>query len=87
MSGLPTAVGTNSEIELARASLKSTGLLEFFHHISSVSDALPPKPAPDIFRRSAERLGVPFSKVLVFEDSDEGVQAALGAGLDIIQLK
>jgi HAD superfamily hydrolase (TIGR01509 family) len=83
---IPMAVGTNSENELARATLTATGLIEFFDHISSVSDGLPAKPAPDIFRRSAERLGIPFERVLVFEDSDESVRAARDAKLDVIRL-
>lgn len=62
------AVGTNAEIEVAQASLKACGLLHYFEHMSSVSQGLRPKPAPDIFRDAAERLGSPYSQTLVFED-------------------
>lgn len=82
----PMAVGTNSEAEVAAASLKSVGLFDAFDHIVCVSDGLPPKPAPDIFKHATERLGFLPEQTLVFEDSNEGVRAALSAGLDVIQI-
>jgi pseudouridine-5'-monophosphatase len=42
------------------------------------------KPAPDIFLQAAERLGVPASYCLVFEDSPVGVAAARAAGMSVI---
>jgi HAD superfamily hydrolase (TIGR01509 family) len=80
------AVGTNSERDVAAASLTATGLLGFFDHVVTISDGVPPKPAPDIFMRAAGLLKAEFSQTLVFEDSNEGVQAALTAGMDVVQL-
>jgi HAD superfamily hydrolase (TIGR01509 family) len=80
------AVGTNAEAEVAQASLKATGLLGYFDHITSISDGLPPKPSPGIFQHAAARLGFSARETLVIEDSDEGVQAALSADLDVIKL-
>jgi len=82
----PMAVGTNSEPEVAAASLKSTGLTDAFEHVVCVSDGLAAKPAPDIFKRATDLLGYPPAQTLVIEDSNEGVRAALDAGLDVIQL-
>jgi HAD superfamily hydrolase (TIGR01509 family) len=82
----PMAVGTNSESEVAAASLKSTGLADAFQYIVCISDGLAPKPAPDIFKRATNLLGHPPAQTLVFEDSNEGVRAALDAKLDVIQL-
>jgi HAD superfamily hydrolase (TIGR01509 family) len=39
------------------------------------------KPAPDIYRLALERLGKQSSECLVIEDSENGLRAALGAGL------
>lgn len=83
---LPMAVGTNSEIEVATASLKSVGLFDAFQHIVCVSDGYAAKPAPDIFEQAVARLGALPSHTLVLEDSPEGVCAGLSAGLDVIQL-
>ena len=84
--GMPMAVGTNAESAVAKASLRAIGLIDRFAHIATVSDGLSPKPAPDIFQDCARRLGTPFSKILVFEDSDSGVAAALAANLDVVQI-
>ncbi len=39
------------------------------------------KPAPDIFLAAAEKLGVPPSDCIAFEDAPKGVQAAVAAGM------
>ncbi len=39
------------------------------------------KPAPDIYLLALERLGVPAAEVLVVEDSRNGLEAAIAAGL------
>ncbi|NNL18557.1 MAG: HAD family phosphatase [Boseongicola sp.] len=81
----PMAVGTNAEKQVAEASLQATGLGRFFDHIVAVSDGLPPKPAPDIFQHAARLLGSD-QRVLVLEDSAQGVAAARAGGFDVVQL-
>ena len=39
------------------------------------------KPAPDVYLRATELLGIPVERCLAFEDSPTGVESALGAGL------
>lgn len=85
-STLKMAVVTNSERQVAAASLGAIGLDTHFDHVVTISDGLPPKPEPDLFIAAATALNTPLAKTLVFEDSDEGVQAAIRAGLDVIQL-
>jgi len=82
----PMGVGTNAEFEVANASLQAADLLQYFDHILSVSGGYAPKPAPDIFLAATTQLGFSASKTIVFEDSTEGVCAALRAGLDVIKL-
>lgn len=83
---LPIAVGTNAEKETAVASLTATGLAQFIRHIVSVSDGLPPKPSPEIFATAAEKLGCLPGSSLVIEDSEQGVQAAKAASMDVLCL-
>ncbi len=45
------------------------------------------KPAPDIFLRAAEALGVAPSRCTVYEDSDEGITAARAAGMTVIDVR
>ncbi len=52
------------------------------------SDQVPHgKPAPDLFLRAAESLGVKPERCLVFEDAEPGFQAAKAAGMDFIDVR
>jgi beta-phosphoglucomutase len=44
------------------------------------------KPAPDIFLRAAERLGLPPSRTVVLEDAVAGIQAGKAAGARVIAI-
>jgi HAD superfamily hydrolase (TIGR01509 family) len=45
------------------------------------------QPAPDIYLLAAERLGVRRGECVVFEDTDEGMSAALAAGMRVIDVR
>ena len=47
-------------------------------------DGLPTKPAPDIFLRALDTLGVSAGEALVFEDSEKGIRAARAAGIPAV---
>ena len=78
---LPIAVVTNSEAVIAKAFLAATGLHDLFECILTCEDAARPKPAPDLYLEAAARLGVERERCLVLEDSDQGIQAAISAGM------
>lgn len=80
------AVVTNSEREVAGASLTAIGLQAHFDHIVTISDGLPPKPAPDLFVAAASLLNTSIAKTLILEDSKEGVQGAIRAGIDVLEV-
>jgi beta-phosphoglucomutase-like phosphatase (HAD superfamily) len=63
--GFLVAVGTNSERKVALSSLHAANLGYLCDNIVCVSDGLPPKPAPDIFRHAVLRLGEPWYVILV----------------------
>ena len=56
------------------------------HHISRDVLQSRGKPAPDIFLKAAERLGVPVANCLVLEDSNAGVRGALAAGARVVMV-
>src|SRR5690606_8408834 len=68
-----------------RRTLGQTGLLPRFEgRIFSADDVANGKPAPDLFLRAAERLGVSPDRCVVVEDSRFGVQAARAAGMRVL---
>jgi len=61
-------------------------LRRFFPVVVSSQDVTRGKPAPDIFLRAAELMGVPPSSCWVIEDAETGVQGALAAGMRVIAI-
>lgn len=45
------------------------------------------KPAPDIFLKCSEMLEAAPANCLVYEDSEEGIEAARSAGMDVIDVR
>lgn len=84
--GYPIGIGTNAEAEVARQSLEAAGLAHCYAVLASVSDGCPPKPDAAIFIRAARGLGVEPDRVLVIEDSLQGLEAALAAGMPALVL-
>jgi len=75
------AVATGSRREKVEMLLNKTKLREYFDVIAAGEDVTRGKPAPDIFLEAAQRLQVPPSSCLVFEDAVQGVEAAKQAGM------
>lgn len=61
-------------------------LRRYFPVVVSVQDVPRGKPAPDVFLRAAELLGVPAGECCVIEDSAAGVEAGLAAGMAVIAI-
>ena len=79
---VPMAVGSNGQKANVEATLGATGLLPLFDFVVVASDVAMGKPAPDIFLEAARRMGVRPERCVVFEDTDEGLEAARAAGMD-----
>jgi beta-phosphoglucomutase-like phosphatase (HAD superfamily) len=45
-----------------------------------------PKPAPDLFLQAAALLGIEPTRCVVFEDSEQGLEAARRAGMSAIDV-
>lgn len=82
--GIPLGLASNSPRFLVDDALATAGLARAFDAIVSSGDVARPKPAPDIYLRACELLGVPPSEALALEDSASGVAAAKAAGLTCI---
>lgn len=87
-AGIPYAIGTGSVINGARATLRSAGIENLFPIIVTPDDVPPGrgKPEPDIFLLAAERMSVPPTECVVFEDAEPGIQAAIAAGMGYVRV-
>jgi beta-phosphoglucomutase len=82
----PLAVGTNAEPANVDFILSGAGIRKFFRAVVDGSQVARAKPAPDVYLRGAELLGVPPGDCIVFEDSPVGIQAARAAGMRVVGL-
>ena len=64
--------------------LHGLGIAHYFETIVSGSEVARVKPAPDIFLKAANRLGVTPAQCAVLEDAEKGVLAAQAAGMPCI---
>jgi 16S rRNA pseudouridine516 synthase len=80
---LRLAVATSSVSASARPFLDRHQITEFFEVIITGDEIERGKPAPDIYLRAAEKLGVAANECLVIEDSLSGVAAAKAAKMRV----
>lgn len=80
--GIPAAVASSSGMQTIRLYLEKAGIVSYFQLLLSAS-GMPSKPAPDVFLKAAERLGVKPENCLVLEDSYNGVKAGRAAGMQV----
>ncbi len=81
------AIASSSFADLIDIVMTKLGLKEYFDVIVSGHEAENGKPDPDIFLYAADRLGVKPEECLVIEDSENGVKAAVNAGMKCAAFK
>lgn len=86
MIGMPVAVATSSSGARARGTLKKAGLWEFIQHLTGGDEVANGKPAPDVYLDAAAKLGIDPQDCVAFEDSENGANAAIAAGIRVIQV-
>ena len=79
--GWPVAIASSSPMAIIDAILASQGWDEIFRLRCSADDVAQGKPAPDVYLRAAQRLGVDPERCLALEDSANGARAAVAAGM------
>jgi HAD superfamily hydrolase (TIGR01509 family) len=78
------AACSNSNKTSCNHLLINTGIAPFMQTIVTGGDVKSLKPAPDIYSEALGRLRVTPSDAVVFEDSDEGEEAAYRAGIPLV---
>ncbi len=82
--GFRLCVATATYNSLADAALKRLGIGKFFEFIMTCSDIGSGKDKPDIYIRSAEKMGCSAENTIVVEDSLHCIEAAASAGFRTI---
>tara|TARA_R110002153_G_scaffold21654_5_gene72031 strand:+ start:2034 stop:2498 length:465 start_codon:yes stop_codon:yes gene_type:complete len=80
--GVVTSSGYDSAIE----SFQHTDYMQALDVLVTFDDITNPKPAPDCYLLACQKLSVSPNRVLVFEDSNVGIQASLAAGCQTIAI-
>ncbi len=75
------AVASSSSLEIIKDVVSKLQIEEYFDKLVSGEDVKNPKPAPDVFIKAANQLGVTSGECLVIEDSANGVKAAKNANM------
>lgn len=78
---LRTAVASTSRVAYVRERLAELGLTPEFDAVAGGDEVPRAKPAPDVYRLAAQRIGVAERSCVALEDSESGVRAAKAAGM------
>ncbi|ANE47305.1 hypothetical protein SY83_14675 [Paenibacillus swuensis] len=79
--GIRIGLASSSPRAWVESYLKQHGLFEYFEVIKTADDVLRIKPDPELYLAASEALGVAPAEAAAFEDSPNGVRAAVSAGL------
>ena len=83
-AGVPLGLASSSRN--ARPLCRHLGIRPFFQAFADGTDVARGKPAPDLYVRVVNALGVPAEHCLVLEDGAAGVKAARAAGCRVVGL-
>lgn len=83
-NGIPAAIASSSPPVFIESVLRKFGLLNHFDVVVSGEEVEKGKPAPDVYLKAAELLGVEPRHCMVLEDARHGVAAAKAAGMTCI---
>ena len=85
--GIRLAISTTTTVDNVTALLKNTlgsHAADWFEVIAAGDVVAKKKPAPDIYQYALEKLNLPAENCVAFEDSENGIRSAAGAGLHSI---
>ncbi|NQS91713.1 MAG: HAD-IA family hydrolase [Chloroflexi bacterium] len=80
-AGLKLGIVSSSDQEWVHSHLTRLGLFDLFDHTSCFDEVDEAKPNPALYHLGLKKMNIKPEKVLVFEDSPNGVLAAKRAGL------
>lgn len=81
--GVLLGIATSNARELVDATLKALKIQDYFTSVRTACEVAAGKPAPDVYLKVAEDLGVSPESCLVFEDVPKGIEAGKNAGMSV----
>jgi beta-phosphoglucomutase len=81
---IPCALSTSAPIDNVQFIMEGTGLQPYFQAIVTGADVTHSKPHPEIFLKTAEKLGVEPKDCIAFEDAPMGIESAHRAGMPVV---
>ena len=84
---MPMAVASGGDTAIVEATLAQIGLRGLFDPVVAIGEITRGKPAPDLFLRAAQVMQMPAGACLVYEDSDEGLEAARRARMPAVDVR
>lgn len=85
-AGIPMALASAAHQGNIDFTLEALGIGGFFTAVTGSDEVPLGKPDPAVYIRSTEKLGVPPSSCMAFEDSFSGIRAALAAGMKVVAM-
>ena len=85
-SGLPIGVASNSGHGWVEEGLKRLGLRTMVDAIVTRDMVMNPKPAPDVYLKTVQTLGIESNRAVALEDSEPGCRAAKQAGMKAVAI-
>lgn len=82
--GIPIGLATSSSFEEAEFVLKSLRIYHQFSAVTCISDVTHPKPHPEIYLKTCEKMGLLPEYCTGFEDSISGIKALRSAGIPCV---
>jgi HAD superfamily hydrolase (TIGR01509 family) len=82
--GVACAVASSSSLTEIQHRLRAVGVAGFFSAMAGGDEVAQSKPDPAVYQLAAARLAQPAETCLAFEDSGNGIRAALAAGMQVV---
>ncbi len=83
-AGIQVAIATSSPIANVKVVMEMAGTTALITTITDAGQVQHSKPHPEIYLKTAEKLGIEVTNCVVFEDSFSGIQSAKSAGMQVI---
>lgn len=83
-NNIKCAIASSSGLERIHQLVDKYNILKHYEVITCGHEVINGKPAPDIFLKACQKLGVRPENALVLEDSEAGIQAGYSANIPVI---